>query len=85
MKNEKLKFKKEAGNLVFGTYTINCHKEVQSEYDPFLGKINSSTRQLSDLELLSLNYRYIFYTDVYEVIHRSERKTGHHGEVLIVL
>ena len=43
MKNEKLKFKKEAGNLVFGTYTINCHKEVQSEYDPFLGKINSST------------------------------------------
>ena len=36
MQKEKLKFKIKAGRLLFGTYTIDCNKEVQSECDQIL-------------------------------------------------
>ena len=41
MQKEKPEFKIKAGSLVFGTYTIDCQKEVQSEWDRILGKENS--------------------------------------------
>ena len=122
MQKEKSEFKIKSESLVFGTYTIDCNKEVQSECDRTLGKGNSSSWLLNDIKPLSYNCRSIlttekkikldnllrihqsdivalsetwldnyventavFCTDVYEVIHRSDRKTGPHGGVLIAV
>ena len=43
MQKEKSEFKIKAGSLVFGTYTIDCNKQLQSECGRILDKGNSSS------------------------------------------
>ena len=43
MQKEKSEFKIKAGSLVFGTYTIDCNKQLQSESDRIFDRRNSSS------------------------------------------
>ena len=52
---KKSDFKIRAGSLAFRNYTIDCNKEVHSEFDRVLGKGYSSSRLLNDIKFLSLN------------------------------